>query len=184
MQGASTTRYFTGEPCKNGHVAERMISNKDCVLCLKEQHKIWKKNNPDKVREQDKRSRNKPERKEKRAITSAQWYKLNKDKSDTYAKEWRKNTRLFLMEQFGGKCKDCGADDLIVLDFDHIDDDGFKDSGKNIIFEVKQNPSRFQLLCKNCNWRKEYYRRQRDAFKISEASKNDGCGSSLSQICS
>lgn len=26
-------RYFTGEPCKRGHVAERYVVNKDCVAC-------------------------------------------------------------------------------------------------------------------------------------------------------
>jgi hypothetical protein len=28
------TRYFTGEPCKHGHIAERMVSNGVCVDCL------------------------------------------------------------------------------------------------------------------------------------------------------
>jgi len=26
-------RYFTGEPCKYGHVAERKVSNRDCLKC-------------------------------------------------------------------------------------------------------------------------------------------------------
>ena len=94
--------------------------------------------------------------KEKRA----QYYQLNKAKLDAYRLEWGKQTRLKLIEELGGKCNSCGETDYIVLDFDHIHDDGHKDSGKNIVFEVKANPSRFQLLCKNCNWRKEYSRRQ------------------------
>ena len=30
------TRYFTGEPCKNGHVSERYTLNSGCVQCLLE----------------------------------------------------------------------------------------------------------------------------------------------------
>jgi hypothetical protein len=62
------TRYFTGEPCKRGHLAERMCSTKACVACLKLSQKIyrrtpngkkykaraikrWRKKNPKRVRE-------------------------------------------------------------------------------------------------------------------------------------
>ena len=31
---AGLTRYFTGVPCKQGHLAERMTVNSDCVECL------------------------------------------------------------------------------------------------------------------------------------------------------
>ena len=27
------TRYFTGEPCKHGHIAEKLLSNRTCVEC-------------------------------------------------------------------------------------------------------------------------------------------------------
>lgn len=30
------SRYFTGLPCKRGHIAARQVSNKTCVECLKE----------------------------------------------------------------------------------------------------------------------------------------------------
>ncbi len=29
------TRFFTGHPCKSGHMCERMTSNKACVMCLR-----------------------------------------------------------------------------------------------------------------------------------------------------
>jgi hypothetical protein len=29
------TRYFTGKPCKLGHISERMVSNWSCIICLK-----------------------------------------------------------------------------------------------------------------------------------------------------
>ena len=33
---AGLTRYFTGEPCKRGHVADRLVSSHNCTLCIKE----------------------------------------------------------------------------------------------------------------------------------------------------
>lgn len=29
-------RYFTGKPCKNGHLAERFVSSRGCVVCAAE----------------------------------------------------------------------------------------------------------------------------------------------------
>jgi 5-methylcytosine-specific restriction endonuclease McrA len=29
-------RYFTGEPCPKGHLCERMVSNRDCIDCMRE----------------------------------------------------------------------------------------------------------------------------------------------------
>jgi len=38
-------RYFTGKPCKHGHICERNISNSGCVECKKLiQKKYYKKN--------------------------------------------------------------------------------------------------------------------------------------------
>ena len=28
------TRYFTGEPCKHGHISEKLLSNRTCIECL------------------------------------------------------------------------------------------------------------------------------------------------------
>jgi hypothetical protein len=73
-------RYFTGEPCVNGHIAQRYIhgsmSHGTCCEChkerkqkwlkthpeyekerLKQKNRVWRKNNPDRVREFKKQSR-------------------------------------------------------------------------------------------------------------------------------
>jgi hypothetical protein len=34
-------RYFTGKPCKQGHVAERLLSNRECVVCAKLRDVQW-----------------------------------------------------------------------------------------------------------------------------------------------
>ena len=36
---AGKTRYFTGKPCKRGHVSERMVSTLTCVHCKQEREK-------------------------------------------------------------------------------------------------------------------------------------------------
>ncbi|PKP70967.1 MAG: hypothetical protein CVT82_04170 [Alphaproteobacteria bacterium HGW-Alphaproteobacteria-4] len=43
--------YFTGVPCKNGHVAERYVAGTGpCVVCDAENQTRYKKANPDKTR--------------------------------------------------------------------------------------------------------------------------------------
>lgn len=42
------TRYFTGEPCKHGHVSERMVSTRTCVQCKQKRDKDWHYLNPEK----------------------------------------------------------------------------------------------------------------------------------------
>jgi hypothetical protein len=60
---AGLKRYFTGKPCKHGHVAERMVSNGCCVECLngrrrRDQAKIyagvkaWKHAHSERTRDQ------------------------------------------------------------------------------------------------------------------------------------
>ena len=34
-KAAGRARYFTGKPCKHGHVAERFVSNGGCITCYK-----------------------------------------------------------------------------------------------------------------------------------------------------
>jgi hypothetical protein len=35
------TRYFTGEPCKYGHIAEKLLSNRTCIECQLVRKNIW-----------------------------------------------------------------------------------------------------------------------------------------------
>jgi 5-methylcytosine-specific restriction endonuclease McrA len=43
-------RYFTGKPCPSGHVAERTVTNKNCVVCAYHSAKKWRDKNPEKQR--------------------------------------------------------------------------------------------------------------------------------------
>ena len=45
----SLTRYFTGKPCKWGHVVERYTSGYGCVVCQADDDRKWCKANPNKL---------------------------------------------------------------------------------------------------------------------------------------
>lgn len=45
------TYYFTGKPCKRGHIAERFLCNSTCVECSLEQSGKWAAENLDRKRE-------------------------------------------------------------------------------------------------------------------------------------
>jgi hypothetical protein len=52
-------RYFTGKPCKHGHICERTVINRHCKECLRwhqrrwetAHREIWLLNNIDRVRQ-------------------------------------------------------------------------------------------------------------------------------------
>lgn len=56
-------RYFTGEPCKHGHVAERWVANTGCTVCLLAAN-----------------SKKRPRDPEKKKAYNAQWYAANRQK--------------------------------------------------------------------------------------------------------
>jgi len=56
-------RYFTGKPCKHGHIAERRVADRGCVVCSSERTAQHRERNPNSSREVAKRYRQKhPER--------------------------------------------------------------------------------------------------------------------------
>lgn len=70
---AGEDKYFTGRPCKHGHVVERRVSNGNCVICEAERVKKHQIKNHDAVL---KSARN-------------NYYKYHSEKLD-YAKNYRK----------------------------------------------------------------------------------------------
>lgn len=37
-------KYFTGKPCKHGHISERKVNNRECLECVKTLRSEWSKN--------------------------------------------------------------------------------------------------------------------------------------------
>lgn len=101
-----------------------------------------------------------------------EFYQANKDRFAHYAANYRDQLKLEMIEAYGGACIDCGEEDPIVLTLDHINDDahieieeyGINNRGghKHYARLKKEGwpKERFQLLCCNCNARKEHMRRR------------------------
>lgn len=81
---------------------------------------------------------------------------------------WKNKLKVY--NYYGGCCNACGETDPIVLQIDHINDNG-KDhvdkKGRRItgnqlysqIIKAGYPKDEYQLLCANCNARKEWHRR-------------------------
>lgn len=105
-------------------------------------------------------------RKENREIANAislkRYYKDPK-KHHLLVDKARKKVRLETIMAYGGKCVNCNIIDTDVLEIDHINNDGAKERkenlfGYNLCRKLKKEgypKDRYQLLCRNCNWKKE-----------------------------
>lgn len=116
-QGLS--RYFTGKPCKNGHVAERRTASSHCVGCRAEANARWYASNQDRCLEVGRRWKN--ANKERRAETNKKWrmdnidrckqvgrryYEENRERALKQGKRWREENRqhhLYLVNRWRRK---------------------------------------------------------------------------------
>lgn len=100
-------RYFTGDPCKNSHVAERTVSNRTCIVCQRHRVVGWQARNSEKVGvwakvAQKRFLESKPERlkeikkaykdrnREKVRLSGQEYYEENKAAYAVYKKKRRK----------------------------------------------------------------------------------------------
>jgi len=75
-------RFFSGKPCKHGHVAERGVSNPGCMECSRGRRREWRSVNLEKAKERERESARKhraadPERARE---NWRRWRAANKDK--------------------------------------------------------------------------------------------------------
>jgi len=72
----NSTHYFTGKPCKNGHVDKRRTAKGVCLSCSKDFAKKKRGENPELMRERCRK-----------------WAESNRDKSRESSKNWRDNNK-------------------------------------------------------------------------------------------
>lgn len=103
---AGLTVYFTGTPCKNGHLADRYVRNWTCVVChaqkCAEFLPKWREKNPDKVKTySDKYSAShaastkawRDANKEKCAEAGQKWRQAHPEKCNEFSRAWRDRNR-------------------------------------------------------------------------------------------
>lgn len=90
------TRYFTGKPCKYGHISERMVSNKGCVVCLREATKQWSLGD---TRSAARQQQWKEQNREQYREAKRRYYAIHKDRQKTASDIWRKKNPDKIKEQ-------------------------------------------------------------------------------------
>lgn len=81
-------RYFTGKPCKNGHLDERFVANYTCVTCSNAAFDKWYEKNPEKQAVHVKRWN--AEHPEKRREIRKEWAANNPEKSAASSSKWKR----------------------------------------------------------------------------------------------
>ncbi len=82
-------RYFTGRECSCGHIAERRVSNKKCVICSHIGAVAWKLANPDRARAYGRKWKsNNPI---SVVAYNKEWTRNNPDKRRESTRRWRRN---------------------------------------------------------------------------------------------
>ena len=80
------TRYFTGKPCKYGHITERTISSNVCLQCGRQRTAQWIADNPEQKRNNDRKSYLKHFNRAKETYTK--WYSKNSARQKSNMKSW------------------------------------------------------------------------------------------------
>lgn len=133
---------------------------------IKEYHKKWEKNNPEKLKAYRKRNS------EKKKLYQHQWYLDNKEKCLQNSKDWailnhqsirelakkrhQKKIQWMLDYKLSKGCAICGYNKCAyALDFHHDGDKEFDISiavaGNRSINEVKKEMEKCIVLCSNCH---------------------------------
>lgn len=160
------TRYFTGKPCANGHVAERRVKGRQCVECSRlkdleirpdrlEYFKEYQKKNSqkaiaacrryneknrDKRRAEDAKRRSSPGQKKKRA----EWQRCREQAKRSGSKPVSRHAIIKIHKMQKEKCANCG-NKVVDYHVDHIEP--ISRGGSNDIENL-------QILCPQCNLKK------------------------------
>lgn len=90
-------RYFTGQPCRNGHIAPRLISTGNCVACGPERDRRFREHRPDyfqapKVKKRNARNaaRRRARDPQKFRAEAMEWSRKNPEAARQKAARWRR----------------------------------------------------------------------------------------------
>lgn len=91
-------KYFTGKPCNHGHVAERYVASRQCVVCARTRLESWRKNNPNALATMRKcNDRWREKNREHVRQTSREWYERHREEQKQRCREYyQKNKQAFL----------------------------------------------------------------------------------------
>lgn len=84
-------RYFTGEPCKRGHMVERVVSNGRCAKCDRECKRQWYEEN--KERESERAKQRYEENKKYILERQRKYREENKDSISEYNRKYREGNK-------------------------------------------------------------------------------------------
>lgn len=90
------TRYYTGEPCKYGHISERLTCNSTCVVCnrtISHKNSIKYKKTSKKYRDYIKKYRRRAEVVGKDRLISKRYREKNSEKIKVYRKDYYERTK-------------------------------------------------------------------------------------------
>jgi len=105
---------------------------------------------------------------------SRRWYKKNRTRIRNTPNA-QLTLRIKAIAAYGGKCVCCGCDEFILLDLDHINNDGstwrkhFKDPRRELrwLRDHGWPPDRLQVLCVVCHRRKTIWNKQEGAVSLT-----------------
>ncbi len=90
-----------------------------------------------------------------------EYFLKNREKLESYNKQYLRNLRSKIISNYGNKCNCCGIKTKEFLSIDHVNGGGRKHLRKLgggsslILFIIRNNyPKDFQILCYNCNFAK------------------------------
>ena len=72
-------RYFTGKPCKHGHVAERSVGSSNCIACLQDLAQLPEYKEQSRLRNKSSRSQSTPEQRAAAKAKRLAYYAANLD---------------------------------------------------------------------------------------------------------
>ena len=86
------SRYFTGKPCRHGHIADRITASGSCVACIKEREQGYSQKSRAKNGERIKQAKKKycDENKDKTRARCRAWYLANRAKAIQRTADWKK----------------------------------------------------------------------------------------------